>query len=139
MTTWMLVEDEPDLYDMVLAMYDTLGINGVAFANGEEAAEWLNAVDNGHFHDELPELALVDIRLPGDMQGTEVAEQMRRSKVLGNMTIILMTAYRLSPTEEQVILQTTKADKLIYKPLPGLDRLERLFHELIYTRNSASS
>jgi CheY-like chemotaxis protein len=134
MTTWMLVEDEPDLYDMVLAMYDTLGVNGVAFANGEEAHEWINAVDNGHFHDEIPELALIDIRLPGDINGIQIAEQMRLSKILKNTTIILMTAFRVSPKDEKEILKTTQADKLIYKPLPDLFELDTLFHELIYNR-----
>ena len=42
MTVWMVVEDEPDVYEMVLAMYETLGIDGVAFTTGEEAITWID-------------------------------------------------------------------------------------------------
>ena len=63
MPTWMVVEDEQDLYDMILAMYDMLGIGGVAFATGIDAMDWIKDVERGK-EDDLPELALVDIRLP---------------------------------------------------------------------------
>ena len=69
MSTWMVVEDEPGLYDLVLAMYETMGINGLAFTTGEEAFDWIEDVDAGHFAGELPKLALLDIRLPGEISG----------------------------------------------------------------------
>jgi len=139
MTTWMVVEDEPDLYDMVLAMYDTLGVNGVAFANGEEALEWIDAVENGHFQDEIPELALIDIRLPGQINGTQIGERMRKSRTLGNTTIVLMTAYRLSPDDEKEARQIAGADELIYKPLPDINTFERSLRALIDKRHDKAT
>jgi CheY-like chemotaxis protein len=135
MTTWMVVEDEPDLYDMVLAMYDTLGVNGVAFANGEEAMEWIEAVESGHFQDEIPELALIDIRLPGKVSGVDVAERMRQSSNLGHAAIVYMTAYRLSPKDEKAVIARADADKLIYKPLPEINVFETVLRDLIKQRN----
>lgn len=59
----MVVEDEPDIYEVLLAMFEMWGIEGVAFVDGEEAIAWIDDVDNGRFQGELPELALLDIRL----------------------------------------------------------------------------
>jgi CheY-like chemotaxis protein len=139
MTTWMVVEDEPDLYDMVLAMYDTLGVNGVAFANGEEALEWIDAVENGHFQDEIPELALIDIRLPGQVNGVQIGERMRKSLNLRDTTIVFMTAYRLSPDDEKKVRQAAEADELLYKPLPDINTFERKLRALITKRHNQTA
>lgn len=134
MTTWMVVEDEPDLYEMVLAMYDTLGVEGVAFTNGEEALEWIEAVDNGQYAQEIPELALLDIRLPGKVVGTTVSARMRQSHMMRHTAIVLMTAYKLSAEEENETMQFANADYLLYKPLPALDALEKILRDLIAQR-----
>lgn len=130
MTTWMVVEDEPDLYDMVLAMYEVVGVSGVAFANGEDAVDWIDALEGGYSHGELPELALLDIRLPGDVTGLEVGSKLRASSILGNTRVVLMTAYRLSPQEEAAAIAQSGADLLIYKPLPPIAEFERLLRGL---------
>lgn len=131
MTTWMVVEDEPGLYDMVLAMYDTLGVNGIAFASGEEAIEWIEAVENGHFQDEIPELALLDIRLPGDVSGPDVGARMRASKLLNDTAIVLMTAYHLSSQDEEHVLALSGSDGLLYKPLPTLAEFDKVLRGYI--------
>lgn len=134
MATWMVVEDEPDLYDMVLAMYETLGIDGVAFVNGEDAAAWLDDVDAGAVGMDLPQLALLDIRLPGNVSGPEVGARIRASSVLGHIPIVLMTAYRLSAVQEENIMREAGADMLLYKPLPALDEFQRLMYEVLDRR-----
>jgi CheY-like chemotaxis protein len=134
MATWMVLEDEPDLYDMIMAMYEMLGVEGVAFGAGEEAVDWIEDVENGHWEEELPELALLDIRMPDSISGLMVGERMRQSARLKNTVIVLMTAHKLSPSEEKEAIQQTDADLLMYKPLPGFAELERTFHDLI--RNS---
>ena len=131
MPTWMLLEDEPDLYDLILTMYDMLGLRGVAFSVGEEASEWIAKVDRGNYVGELPELALLDIRLPDNVSGTMIAERIRQSPVLKDIVIVLMTAYRLSPQAEQMLLQESGADMLLYKPLPRLHKLRLMFHKLL--------
>lgn len=131
MATWLVVEDEPDLYDMVLAMYETLGIDGVAFLNGEDAVDWLNDVDAGVVGADLPQLALLDIRLPGDIDGVMVGARIRASASLGHIPIVLMTAYRLTPEQQDDALREAGADLLIFKPLPALDEFQRLMYELL--------
>jgi CheY-like chemotaxis protein len=118
MSTWMVVEDEPDLYDTLLALFEIWSIDGVAFTNGTDAMKWIEDIDAGRTETNIPELAILDIRLPG-ADGSEIAHRLRQSPKLKNITIVLITAYHLSPHEEKQIMAFSKADILIYKPLPA--------------------
>lgn len=132
----MVVEDEPDIYEVLLAMFEMWGIEGVAFVDGEEAVAWIEDVDGGRFQGELPELALLDIRLPGSTSGPMVGERLRKSKVLQNIAIVLSTAYRLSPEEEQKAVTHADADKVMYKPLPRFNELQKVLEEVIAQRRA---
>jgi len=138
MPTWMVVEDEQDLYDMILAMYDMLGIGGVAFATGIDAMDWIEDVERG-LEQDIPELALVDIRLPDeDIDGVHVASKLRKSAKLGNIAICLMTAYKFSPDDEKDIVRESGADLLLYKPLPRFNELEKILRDLVQKRRAES-
>ncbi len=63
-------------------------------------SSWIENVDQGRVRGELPELAILDIRLP-EVSGPEVGHRLRQSPMLGDMAIVLITAYRLSPEEEE--------------------------------------
>jgi CheY-like chemotaxis protein len=132
----MVVEDEPDIYEVLLAMFGIWGIEGVAFVDGEEAVNWIDDVDHGRFQGELPELALLDIRLPGDIQGPLVGERLRKSKSLGNVAVVLITAYKLTPEEEKAVVKKAGADRLVYKPLPRFQELQKLLEEIIAQRRA---
>jgi CheY-like chemotaxis protein len=134
----MVVEDEPDIYEVLMAMFGIWGIDGVAFVDGEEAMTWIDDVDNGRFQGELPELALLDIRLPGDIQGPKVGERLRKSPQLNQVAIVFATAYKLTPDEEKEIMAQAGADRLIYKPLPKFADLQKLLEDTITTRRLAS-
>ena len=136
MTLWMVVEDEPDLYEMVLAMYGLLGVEGLAFVTGEEAIAWLEEVDNGSFADGIPEVALIDIRLPGRVSGIDVAARMRENRMLSNIPIVLMTAYRMSYKEEQMAMRRSGADRMLRKPLPHHHQLRDIFNQIMRQRQS---
>lgn len=134
MSTWMVVEDEPDIYEVLLAMFEMWGIDGVAFVDGEEAVAWIEDVDNGRFQGELPELALLDIRLPGRVNGAMVGERLRKSSILGDVAIVMSTAFKLSPPEEKEVMAKAQADKLMYKPMPRFDELQRILEDVIAKR-----
>lgn len=136
MSTWMVVEDEPDIYDVLLAMFGIWGIEGVAFVDGEEAVAWIEDVDNKRFQGELPELALLDIRLPGDLDGIDVGERIRKSAVLGDIAIVLTTAFKLTPEQEVEYMARSQADKLIYKPLPKFSELQGILEAIIAERRA---
>jgi CheY-like chemotaxis protein len=128
--TWMVVEDEPDIYDVLLAMFEIWGIEGVAFVDGAEAVSWIDNVDQNRVRGELPELAILDIRLP-EMSGPDIGHRLRQSPVLGNMAIVLITAYRLSPEEEDEVVTRAQADLLMYKPLPAMPELRQKMDNVI--------
>ncbi|NWG17092.1 MAG: response regulator [Chloroflexi bacterium] len=136
MSTWMVVEDEPDIYEVLLAMFEMWGIEGVAFVDGEEAVSWIEDVNHGRFQGELPELALLDIRLPGSISGPMVGEKLRESPPLKHIAIVLSTAYRLTPDEEKQVIQQAGADKLMYKPLPRFNELQQVLETVIAQRRA---
>lgn len=105
----MVVEDEPDIYDVLLAMFEIWGIEGIAFVDGGEAVAWVEDVDRGVVTGELPELAIIDIRLP-EVSGPEVGARLRRSPRLGKVAVVLITAYRLSPEDEIAVKAKAEAD-----------------------------
>jgi CheY-like chemotaxis protein len=132
----MVVEDEPDIYEVLLAMFEMWGIEGVAFVDGEEAIAWIEDVDHARFQGELPELALLDVRLPGKISGPMVGERLRKSPVLGHMAIVLTTAYKLTTEQEKDVMTLAGADQLIYKPLPKFNELQRFLEKVIAQRRA---
>lgn len=133
----MVVEDEPDVYELLLAMFEVWGIEGVAFVDGMEAMSWIQDVDRGVVTDELPQLAIVDIRLP-DISGVQVGEYLRQSSRLGHVPIVLITAYALDPDEERAAILRAGADMLMYKPLPEVSKLRVMLEEIIATHRDRS-
>jgi CheY-like chemotaxis protein len=130
----MVVEDEPDIYEVLLAMFEIWGIEGVAFVDGEEATTWIDEIDSGK-SGELPELVLLDIRLPGNIKGPQVGARLRQSPVLQHMAIVLVTAYVLSPDEQQAYITQAGADRLLYKPLPKFSELKVILETIIAERH----
>lgn len=131
MSTWMVVEDEPTLYETLLALFEIWSIDGVAFTNGSDAIRWIEDVDAGKIETNVPELAMIDIRLVGGPFGDKVAQRLRQSPILGNIVIVFMTVYRLTPQEEQEILESGKTKYLIYKPLPSPPELQTFLRRAI--------
>jgi len=131
----MVVEDEPDIYDVLLAMFEIWGIEGVAFVDGAEAVSWIEDVDKGNVTGELPELAILDIRLP-EISGPEVGARLRQSQQLGKIAVVMITAYRLTPEEEQQVITRAQADKLMYKPLPAMPELRKALDTIIDERKA---
>jgi CheY-like chemotaxis protein len=132
----MVVEDEPDIYELLLAMFEMWGIEGVAFVDGEEAISWIDEADKGA-NGELPELALLDIRLPGTVKGPDVGARIRKSPVLNGMAIVMITAYKLSDEERADVMKTAGADLLLNKPLPTFGELKQLLETAIAGRHAA--
>ena len=135
----MVVEDEPDIYEVLLAMFEMWGIEGVAFVDGEQASQWIEDVDNGRFQGELPELALLDIRLPGEIDGVMVGERLRQSPVLGQIAIVLTTAYKLPPDEKNAAMNKAGADKWLPKPLPKFNELQGILEGVIAERRAKTN
>jgi CheY-like chemotaxis protein len=131
----MVVEDEPDIYDVLLAMFEIWGIEGVAFVDGGEAVAWIESVDKGEVPGDLPELAILDIRLP-EVSGPEIGARLRQSPRLRSIAIVLVTAYRMKPEDEAEARAKADADMLLYKPLPPMEEFHKMLDDLIVKRKA---
>lgn len=130
MSTWMLVEDEIDIRNVVKVMFQVWGHKVLEFSNGRDAVAFIESVDNGTFAGDLPEFMLSDIRMPGP-NGNEIAQRMRKSEKLGEIPIILMTAYQLTEGQQDEMRTNDGVNRVIFKPLPDFDRLFKIITDVI--------
>jgi CheY-like chemotaxis protein len=122
--TWLVVEDDFSVRMLVSTMLEIWGITPLAFADGYRVMEWLDEVEAKKV-DTMPELALLDIRLPGP-HGHFVAQRLRELSRTARIPIVIMTAYQFSPEEFDMICRMAQPHKIIQKPLPPPDELKAL-------------
>ncbi|HEC21384.1 MAG TPA: response regulator [Chloroflexi bacterium] len=133
--TWMIVEDDAAIRNVILTMCELWEFQTVVFEDGFQAMEYLR---DENPPPPLPDIALIDIRIPGPA-GHEIGAMIREHPVLKNIGVILMTAYELPGSEEERYLAMSGADHLIYKPLPAMDELFNLSNEVIAKRRAKNT
>jgi CheY-like chemotaxis protein len=126
--SWLLVEDEADIRMFVSTMMQFWGENPVALVDGHAAWKWLDGVEAGTASD-IPELALMDIRMPGHT-GDQIAARIRQTERLKNIPIILMTAFSLTDAEVNEMKERAGIDHLIKKPLPEMDEFKAILYRI---------
>jgi CheY-like chemotaxis protein len=127
--TWLLAEDDTDIRTVISVMMTVWGEQPLVFPDGNAAWRWLDSVENGSYQGELPELALMDIRMPGHW-GDKIAARIRKTPGVRDIPIILMTAFTLSESEVNSMKEQTGVDHLINKPLPDLDVFRSMLYEI---------
>ena len=119
MAHWLIADDDNGARGAIELMLHIWGFAVVEFNNGIDALDYLDAVDDGIVpDDDLPELALLDIRMPG-ATGNDVAYRLRESPRLGHIPIIAMTAYHLPEEVQRDLRFRDGVDRIILKPLPA--------------------
>ena len=88
MSTIMVVDDEPDVVDLVGRILGGAGHEIVGALSGKEALEKLKTV--------RPDLVLLDIMMPG-LSGWETLELIRKQDDLSNTPVAMLTAKSLTP------------------------------------------
>jgi CheY-like chemotaxis protein len=128
---WLIVEDDLNIRMMLSAMLTLWDISPLAFRDGHEAMAWLDKVEAGAIEaDKLPQLALLDIRMPGP-QGYDIAHRLRNLPQTAKVPIAMMTAFRLTKEEQEVIETKARPDLFIPKPLPGPSDLRIILQGLL--------
>lgn len=125
--TWLIMEDDAAIRDVITTMCSMWGVQAIVFKDGHQTSAFLEEAPLPAL---LPDLALLDIRVPGPW-GHELAARIRQHPGLKNIGIILMTAYALSGADEEAYLSVSGADRLLYKPLPDMDSLLALAQKVI--------
>lgn len=131
---WLIAEDEADIRNLVAAMCKAWGHTTLTFESGQKVWDWLDEVEAGSVNS-LPDFALMDIRMPG-YRGDEVAKRIRQTEALGNIPIVLMTAFVLTEDEKYKMQAVSGVDHIINKPLPEFSELKRLLEEIINSRQN---
>ncbi|MGB7338457.1 MAG: response regulator [Phototrophicaceae bacterium] len=126
----MIAEDETDIRNLVVTMAGVWGHSTLAFESGTKAWEFLDAVNEGSFDGDLPQFALMDIRMPGP-RGDEIAQRIRQTPAISNIPIVLMTAFALSDDEMRTMRAETGVDFIINKPLPDFMQLKNILETII--------
>ena len=90
----------------------------------------LTSFESGEYHGELPDFALLDIRMPG-YRGDEVSERLRSIPELQHIPIVLMTAFVMTDEEKMNMMNETGVDDIINKPLPEFQELHGILHSII--------
>lgn len=127
--TWLIAEDEADIRNLVAMMCQVWGHTTMTFENGQKVWDWLDTVEAGTYIGQMPEFALMDIRMPGK-KGNEIASRMRSMPALNAMPIVLMTAFTLNEQERDALLTDAGVDQVIGKPLPDFEELRVLLHDV---------
>lgn len=127
---WLIVEDEGDIRNLVVMLCRVWGHTPMPFDNGHKVWDWLDELEAGQYTGEMPEFALMDIRMPG-RRGDEISQRMRSIESLKNIPIVLMTAFIMNEEEVERMRHDFGVDSVINKPLPDFDRLKQIIDEII--------
>ncbi len=80
--TILVVDDDPDIREVLRDRLESLGYGVLTAANGKEGLEFLEK--------QSPQMVLLDIEMP-DMNGLEVLKEIRRRE--NDVTVVMITAY----------------------------------------------
>lgn len=128
---WLILEDEETLRDVMAAVLVMWGITPLIFADGNEAIDWLDQVEKGTAKQPLPELALLDIRLPRGPQGHDVAYRLRSLPETAEMPIAMITAFTFDEQTRAEIEEMARPDLFLHKPYPELDEFKEILESII--------
>jgi two-component system alkaline phosphatase synthesis response regulator PhoP len=100
MSKILIIDDDKDLQDMIRLVLEEKGFSVVSAYGPEEGLEMVRS--------EKPDLIILDVLMPDNFEGFDVARSIREQLKLRELPIILLTAvhvekkvpYRFAPHEE---------------------------------------
>ena len=118
----MIVDDEPDLREMINLLIQTEGFDTITAPNGKEAFKILTEMD------EKPDLVLVDMFMP-EMSGRELCEKIRDVDNLQDLKLVFLTVAAFREQGKQMLKKLNISD-YITKPFDNDDLLKRV-HKIL--------
>jgi two-component system response regulator VicR len=112
----MVVDDEPDVVDLVKLVLESDGFDVVTAYSGKEALEKIVK--------DMPDLVLLDIMMPG-MDGWEVYSRIRANPKTKDIPVAMLTAKSQS-IDKMIGLHVVKVNDYITKPFGRSELLERV-------------
>jgi two-component system response regulator VicR len=112
----MVVDDEPDVVDLVRLVLESDGFSVVTAYSGKECLEKVGK--------EMPDLVLLDIMMP-QMDGWEVYSRIKANPGTTDIPVAMLTAKSQS-IDKMIGLHVVKVDDYITKPFGRSELLERV-------------
>lgn len=114
----MVVEDHRDMQEMLVDLFQLAHIDALGAGRGDEALALM--------HDTPPDVVILDIDLPGDMNGLDVLRAIREDEALAATRVVMLTAQNVAARTPD----TEAADLVLLKPADP-DHLLRLVRRLL--------
>ena len=95
----LIVDDDPEVRDLVSTTLEGTGLKTVQAVNGRAAIDWLN-------NNPLPSLILLDLMMPV-MDGFAFLEEVRKDQELIDVPIVVLTAKLLTDDERAFLAERT--------------------------------
>jgi signal transduction histidine kinase/CheY-like chemotaxis protein len=95
----LIVDDDPEVRDIVRTTLESSGLKTFQAVNGRAALDWLE-------HHPSPSLILLDLMMP-EMDGFEFLEQIRNRDKLIEVPIVVLTAKELTEEERALLAERT--------------------------------
>jgi len=116
MTKIMIVDDEPDLLEVVKLILESDNYQVVTAGSGQEALDKIEK--------EMPDLVLLDIIMP-KMDGWEVFSRIKSNPKTHEIPVIMLTA-KDQRIDKLIGLHVVRVDDYITKPFGRSELLERI-------------
>jgi len=110
-----VVDDEPDILELVSIHLEKAGYQSAEFSNGEAFLEFLKYSQ--------PELIVLDLMLP-DMDGLEICKYLKKHDSLSSIPIIMLTAK--SEEIDKILGLELGADDYVTKPFSPKELIARI-------------
>lgn len=123
----LIVDDDPDIRDVVSAMLEAVGLEVVPVASGEEAIDRVEA--------EAFDLLVLDWNLP-KMTGLDLCRHIRKEPALAAMPVLFLTANASS--QDMVEAFASGGDDYVVKPFRAPELGARIFSLLRRSRRPSS-
>ena len=105
--TVMVVEDIPNLLEMIVQMLDANNYKTIKAKDGQECLEKIK--------EEIPDIILLDIMMPG-VTTKEILGAIEKDRRLSKVKIIFLTAIHIAEAEEEGFLAGKQVVDFIEKP-----------------------
>ncbi len=119
MTKIMVVDDEPDLREMLNLMLHKEGFDTEI---AEDGSEFLNKIDTFD-----PDLVTLDVMMPG-LTTSEILKKLKEKK--SKPKIILLTVVRYSEEEKEKVYQMGNVVDYVTKPFDIDELTERIYKHI---------
>ena len=127
--TILVVDDEPQIVEVIRDYLKQAGYRVLTARDGQTAMTLART--------EQPDLVILDLLLPGGMDGLEVCRRLRRDPALANMPVIMLTA-RIEETDRLIGLELG-ADDYVIKPFSPREVVARVRAVLRRARGHATT